>query len=78
MPSLCAQAARPLGRKYEAPGRGSVLRPKRAPPVPGDRSRMTEMIVAFLGTTAWVGGVLVLLVMALLPLLVRAADADRR
>ena len=67
-----------LGRKYEAPGRSSVPRPRRAGPVPGDRSGMTEMIVAFLGTTAWVGGVLVLLVMATLPLLEHVADADRR
>jgi hypothetical protein len=39
---------------------------------------MAEMIVAFLGTTAWVGGVLVLVVMAGLPLLEHLADADRR
>jgi hypothetical protein len=39
---------------------------------------MAQMIVAFLGTTAWVGGVLVLVVMAGLPLLEHLADADRR
>jgi hypothetical protein len=39
---------------------------------------MAQMIVAFLGTTAWLGGVLVLLVMATLPLLEHFADADRR
>jgi hypothetical protein len=39
---------------------------------------MAEMIVAFLGTAAWVGGVLVLVVMATLPLLEHVADADRR
>jgi hypothetical protein len=42
--------------------------------VPG----MTQMIVAFLGTTAWVGGVLVIIVMATFPLLEHVADADRR
>jgi hypothetical protein len=35
---------------------------------------MAQMIVAFLGTTAWVGGVLVLLVMALVPLLENLVD----
>jgi hypothetical protein len=39
---------------------------------------MTQMIAAFLGTVAWVGGVLVLVVMALLPLLEHLADADHR
>jgi hypothetical protein len=39
---------------------------------------MAEMIVAFLGTTAWVGGVLVIIVMATLPLLEHVADVDRR
>jgi hypothetical protein len=39
---------------------------------------MTEMIVAFLGSTAWLGGVLVLVVMAALPLLEHAADSERR
>jgi hypothetical protein len=39
---------------------------------------MAEMIVAFLGTTAWVGGVLVLVVMATLPLLEHMAEPDRR
>jgi hypothetical protein len=39
---------------------------------------MAQMIVAFLGTAAWVGGVLVLVVMAALPLLEHVADAGRR
>jgi hypothetical protein len=39
---------------------------------------MAEMIVAFLGTAAWVGGVLVFVVMATLPLLEHVADADRQ
>jgi hypothetical protein len=39
---------------------------------------MAQIIVAFLGTTAWLGGVLVLLVMATLPWLEHLADADRR
>jgi hypothetical protein len=38
---------------------------------------MAQMIVAFLGTAAWVGGVLILLVMASVPLLEHLADADR-
>jgi hypothetical protein len=39
---------------------------------------MAQMIVAFLGTAAWVSGVLVLVVMASIPLLEHLADADRR
>jgi hypothetical protein len=39
---------------------------------------MTEMILAGLGATAWLGGVLVLVVVAGLPLLEHIADADRR
>lgn len=39
---------------------------------------MAQMIVAFLGTAAWVGGVLILVVMATLPLLENLADGDRR
>jgi hypothetical protein len=39
---------------------------------------MAQMIVAFLGAAAWVGGVLVLIVMAAIPLLEHVADADRR
>ncbi len=39
---------------------------------------MAQMIVAFLGTAGWVGGVLVLVVMAVLPLLENVADADHR
>jgi hypothetical protein len=39
---------------------------------------MAQMIVAFLGTAAWVGGVLVLVVMAALPLLENLADGGRR
>ncbi len=46
--------------------------------MPRDRFGMAEMIVAFLGTTAWVGGVLVLVVMATLPLLEHMAEPDRR
>jgi hypothetical protein len=53
-------------------GRGAAGR--RGAIVPG----MAEMIVAFLGTTAWVGGVLVIIVMATLPLLEHVADVDRR
>jgi hypothetical protein len=45
---------------------------------PGDRGGMAQMIVAFLGTAGWVAGVLVLVVMAVLPLLERFADADGR
>lgn len=63
-----------LGQKYEPPDGGSVLRPKRRRAPPGDRCGMAQMIVAFLGTTAWVGGVLVLLVMALVPLLENLVD----
>jgi hypothetical protein len=37
---------------------------------------MAQMIVVFLGTAGWVGGVLVLVVMAVLPLLEHVADAD--
>ena len=67
-----------LGRKYEVERRGSALRPRR-----GVRSQtivpdMTEMITAVLGATAWLGGVLVLVVMAGLPLLEHFADPDRR
>jgi hypothetical protein len=39
---------------------------------------MAEMIVVVLGATAWLGGVLVLIVMAGLPLLEHIADSDRR
>jgi hypothetical protein len=63
-----------LGQKYEPPDGGSVLRPKRRRAPSGDRCGMAQMIVAFLGTTAWVGGVLVLLVMALVPLLENLVD----
>ena len=63
-----------LGQKYEPPDGGSVLRPKRGRAPSGDRCGMAQMIVAFLGTTAWVGGVLVLLVMALVPLLENLVD----
>jgi hypothetical protein len=45
---------------------------------PGDRVGMAQMIVAFVGTAAWVGGVLILVVMAVLPLLEHLADADGR
>ncbi len=38
---------------------------------------MAQIIVAFLGTAAWLSGVLVLLVMATLPWLDQLADADR-
>jgi hypothetical protein len=68
----------PLGRKYEPPVRGSALRPRRRSGWSGDRVGMAQMIVAFLGTAAWVGGVLVLVVMAVLPLLEHFADAERR
>jgi hypothetical protein len=68
----------PLGRKYEPPERGSDLRPRRGRRLPGDRVGMAQMIVAFLGTAAWMGGVLVLVVMAVLPLLEHLADADGR
>lgn len=43
-----------------------------------DRVGMAQMIVAFLGTAAWVGGVLILVVMAALPLLENLADGDHR
>jgi hypothetical protein len=39
---------------------------------------MAQMIVAVLGTAAWVGGVLVLVVMAAIPYLENLADADHR
>ena len=39
---------------------------------------MAQMIVAFLGTAAWIGGVLLLVVMAAIPLLEKLADADHR
>ncbi|TWF78004.1 hypothetical protein FHX44_113921 [Pseudonocardia hierapolitana] len=45
---------------------------------PDDRVGMAQMIVAFLGTAAWVGGVLILVVMATLPLLENLADGNRR
>jgi hypothetical protein len=45
---------------------------------PGDRVGMAQMIVAFLGTAAWVGGVLVLVLMATIPFLENLADADHR
>ena len=68
----------PLGRKYEPPVRGSDLWPRREPVPPGDRVGMAQMIVAVLSTAAWVGGVLVLVVMAVLPLLENLADGSRR
>jgi hypothetical protein len=43
-----------------------------------DRVGMAQMIVAFLGTAAWVGGVLVLVVMAALPFLENLADGNQR
>ena len=58
--------------------RGSALRPRRAPAPGGDRVGMAQMIVAFLGTAAWVSGVLVLVVMAALPFLENLADGSRR
>jgi hypothetical protein len=39
---------------------------------------MAQMIVAFVSTAAWVGGVLVLVVMAALPLLENPADGSGR
>jgi hypothetical protein len=39
---------------------------------------MAQMIVAFLGTAAWVAGVLLLVVMAAIPFLEGLADADHR
>jgi hypothetical protein len=39
---------------------------------------MAQMIVAFLGTAAWIGGVLLLVVMAVIPFLEKLADADHR
>jgi hypothetical protein len=39
---------------------------------------MAQMVVAFVGTAAWVGGVLLLVVMAVVPLLEHFADADDR
>jgi hypothetical protein len=39
---------------------------------------MAQMIVAFLGTAAWMGGVLILVVMATIPFLEHLADADGR
>ena len=65
-----------LGRKYEPPVLGSVLRPRRRPVPCGDRVGMAQMIVAFLGTAAWVGGVLILVVMAALPFLENLADGS--
>jgi hypothetical protein len=67
-----------LGRKYEPPVRGSALRPRRAPVPAGDRVGMAQMIVAFLGTAAWVGGVLLLVVMAAVPFLEYLAEAEHR
>jgi len=37
---------------------------------------MTEMIASVVGATAWIAGVLVLVLMAALPLLESLADAD--
>lgn len=68
----------PLGRKYETPVRGSVLRPRRRSAPSRDRVGMAQMIVAFLGTAAWVSGVLVLVVMAALPFLENLADGNQR
>ena len=68
----------PLGRKYEPPVRGSDLWPRRRPWLPGDRVGMAQMIVAFLSTAVWLGGVLVLVVMAVLPFLENLADGSRR
>jgi hypothetical protein len=39
---------------------------------------MAQMIVAFLGTAAWVAGVLLLVVMAAIPFLEGLADPDHR
>jgi hypothetical protein len=39
---------------------------------------MAQMIVAFLSTAAWVGGVLVLVVMAAVPLLENLANGNQR
>jgi hypothetical protein len=39
---------------------------------------MTEMIASVLGATAWLAGVLVLVLMAALPLLESVADAEHR
>jgi hypothetical protein len=44
----------------------------------GDRVGMAQMIVAVLGTAAWVGGVLILVVMAAIPYLEKLADTDHR
>jgi hypothetical protein len=58
----------PLGRKYEGPGRD------RSSDRGGGRARpeivtgMVDVIWAALGVAGWMGGVLVLVVMALLPL----------
>ena len=46
--------------------------------LPGDGVGMAQMIVAFLGTAAWVGGVLILVVMAALPFLENLADGSHR
>jgi hypothetical protein len=58
--------------------RGSALRPRRWRVPPGDRVGMAQMVVAFVGTAAWVGGVLLLVVMAVVPLLEHFADEDDR
>ncbi len=68
----------PLGRKYEPPVRGSDQRPRRGSAPPGDRCGMAQMIVAILSTAAWVGGVLVLVVMAAIPMLENLADGNHR
>lgn len=39
---------------------------------------MTDVIAGVLGTTAWMGGVFVLVVMALVPLLERLGTPGRR
>ena len=74
---MCAPPI-PLGRKYEPPVRDSDLRPRRRSWRSGDRVGMAQMIVAFLGTAAWVGGVLILVLMAAIPFLENLADADHR
>lgn len=45
---------------------------------PGIVVGMAQMIVAFLGTAAWIAGVLLLVVMAAVPFLEHLADADHR
>lgn len=66
------------------PSAGSTSHPSEAPPcgrgadacLPTIVSGMAQMIVAFLGTAGWMGGVLVLGIMAVLPLLENFSDAD--